>query len=227
MDQTVTDLNMKLDALATQVVYLTEQAQIAERSRQEHAELIRDLTPMLNQAFQLSVDQLEEVQEYIDLNDVLRFVKRLLRNGRNLEKMLDQLESLIDLMGTVGPLAEDAFGKAVETMESLEQKGYFTFMQSSMRVMDKLVASFPEADLNNLGDSITPIADIVKEFAKPKIIGVSHHLLSQVVQEVGEPVDASYLGLIRQLRDPDVRRGLAVTLRIIQVIGHQANASAK
>ena len=29
----------------------------------------------------------------MDLDDLLRLVKRLLRNGRNFEKMLDQLES--------------------------------------------------------------------------------------------------------------------------------------
>jgi len=81
MDQSLVDLNQKIDALASQVAYLAEQAQIAERQRQERAELVSDLTPIANQAVQITIEQLEEVKEYIDLNDLLRLMKRLLRNG--------------------------------------------------------------------------------------------------------------------------------------------------
>src|SRR5512136_1282462 len=133
MDASLLDLNQKIDALTTQVAYLSEQAQIVERQRQERSELVRDVTPLANQAFSLAVEQLEEVQEYIDLEDLLRLIKRLLRNGRNLEKMLDQLESIADLLETVSPLADDAFGKAVDILAGLEAKGYFTFVRGSAR----------------------------------------------------------------------------------------------
>ena len=53
-----------------------------------------------------STEQLEEVQEYVDLGDLLRLLKRLLRNGRNFDKMLDQLESVMDLAQTIGPLSD-------------------------------------------------------------------------------------------------------------------------
>ena len=110
MEQSLVELNQKLDALTAQVAYLTDQAQMVERQRQERAELMRDLTPIANQAFELTIEQLEEIQEYIDLGDLLRLLKRLLRNGRNLDKMLDQLESLTDLADTMGPLADEMFG---------------------------------------------------------------------------------------------------------------------
>ncbi len=97
MDQSMVDLNHKIDALTTQVAFLTEQAKIAERQRADRAELVRDLTPIANEAFRLSVEQLEEIQEYVELSDLLRLVKRVVRNGRNFEKMLNQLESLMDL----------------------------------------------------------------------------------------------------------------------------------
>jgi hypothetical protein len=51
MDQSLVDLNQKIDALTTQVAYLTEQAEIAERRRADRAELVRDLTPIANEAF--------------------------------------------------------------------------------------------------------------------------------------------------------------------------------
>src|SRR4030065_1355013 len=136
MDPSLQELNQKIDLLTAQVTYLSEQAQYAERQRQERAELVRDITPLANQAFDLAVEQLEEIQEYIDLSDLLRLFKRLLRNGRNLEKMLDQLESLADLNETVSPLADDAFGKAVDVMAGLESRGYFAFAQGGIKLVD-------------------------------------------------------------------------------------------
>ena len=221
MDATLQELNQKIDLLTSQISYLSEQAQINERQRNERAELMRDITPLANQAFSLAVEQLEEVQEYIDLGDLMRLLKRLLRNGRNLEKMLDQLESFTDLLETVGPLADDAFGKVVDLMAGLEARGYFTFARGSVNLMDHLVASFSEEDLNHLGDSLPQIASLVKDIAQPEVFGFAQDTLAEVRLELGKPVDTSTLGLVRQLNKPDVRRGLALTLRIMQVIGAQ------
>jgi uncharacterized protein YjgD (DUF1641 family) len=222
MDTSLQELNQKIDLLTAQVTYLSEQAQYTERQRLERAELVRDITPLANQVFGLAVEQLEEVQEYIDLDDLLRLLKRLLRNGRNLEKILDQLESLADLIETVSPLADDAFGKAVDMLADLEAKGYFNFAQSGIKLLDNVVTSFSEEDVNRLGDNIVLILNTVKDLTQPEIISFVHNTLLVAEKEIEKPVDVSYMGLVKQMRDPSVRRGLALTLRVMQVIGAQA-----
>ncbi len=222
MDPSLVELNQKIDALTAQVAYLSEQTHIAERQRLERAELVHDVTPLVNQGFELAVEQLEEVQEYIDLGDLLRLFKRLLRNGRNLEKMLDQIESLADLLDTLSPLADDAFGKAVDVLAGLEAKGYFTFARGSGQLADRLVASFSEQELEQLGESIGPLVSIAKQLAQPEVVAVADATLAGVKAGLAKPVDSSYTGLLRQLRHPSTRRGLAVTLRIVQAIGAQA-----
>jgi uncharacterized protein YjgD (DUF1641 family) len=222
MDQSLVELNQKIDALTTQVSFLTEQAQIAERQRVNRAELVHDLTPIANEAFRLSVEQLEEIQEYVELSDLLHLLKRVLRNGRNFEKMLDQLESLMDLMQTVGPLADEAFGKAVNELAELEQKGYFGFARGGMQIMDNVVTSFSEEDVNRLGDNIVLILNTVKDMTQPEIMNFVRNTMMAAEKEVEKPVDTSYLGLARQMRDPEVRRGLALTMRVLHVVGAQA-----
>lgn len=222
MDADLQELNQKLDTLTTQVTYLSEQAQLADRQRQERAELVHDITPLANQAFNLAVEQLEEVQEYVELGDLLRLFKRLLRNGRNLEKMLDQLESLADLLETVSPLADDAFGKAVDIMAGLEAKGYFTFTRGSLGLLDHIVASFNEDELDQLGNSIEPAMSLVKQLAQPEVVSFASTTLTEMKSELTKPLDISYIALLRQMRDPAVRRGLALTLRMLRVIGDQA-----
>ena len=173
-------LNHKLDLLAAQVQFLTEEAERASRTRESRAELVNDVLPIMDDVYRMTTEQLEEIQDYVDLNDLLRLLKRLMRNGRNLETMLDRLESLMDLAQTVGPLADSAFEKATDVLQAAEQKGYFTFAKDGVRLMDNLVASFDE------------------------------------------PVDTSLRALLRQMRDPDVRRGLTLGLRVLGAIGGQA-----
>lgn len=222
MDAMLAELNQKIDALTAQVAYLADQAQIAERQRQDRAELVRDLTPIGQEAFRLTVEQFEEVQEYIDLGDLLRFFKRLMRNGRNFEKLLDQLESLMDLSDTMGPLADEAFTKAVDSLAEMEQKGYFTFARGGARIMDNVVTSFSEEDVNHLGDNVVLILNTIKDMTQPEVMNFIRNTLLVAEHEVEKPVDISYTALLRQMRDPAVRRGLALTMRVLHVVGEQA-----
>jgi uncharacterized protein YjgD (DUF1641 family) len=219
MDQSLVDLDQKIDALTAQVAYLAEQAQITERQRQQRAELVSDLTPIANQAFQITIEQLDEVKEYIDLNDLLRLIKRLMRNGRNFEQLLDQLEGAMDLIDTIGPLTDEAFFKVVNSLAELEQKGYFTFARGSKRILDNVVTSFNEDDINRLGDNVVLILNTIKDMTQPEIMNFVRNTLIVAEREIEKPVDISYRGLMRQIQDPAVRRGLALTMRVLHVIG--------
>jgi len=226
MDQAlpmVVELNQKIDLLTTQVQFLTEQAQRAERERQERAELMHDVMPIVNDAFRLTVEQLEEVQEYVDLGDLLRLLKRLLRNGRNIEVMLDQLESLMDLAQTVGPLTDSAFEKATDLLQTAEHKGYFGFARGGIRIMDNVVTSFSEDDVTKLGDNVVLILNVVKDMTQPEIMSLIRNIVSGVEDEVAKPVKTSLPALLGQMRDPNVRRGLALTMRVLRVVGAQGS----
>ena len=225
MDQSIAELNQKIDALTYQVAYLAEQAQSAERERQNRTELIRDLTPIANDAYRMSVEQLEQIQEQVSLNDLLRLFKRVLRNGRNFEKMLDQLESMMDLMATMGPFADDAFGKAVDALGDMERKGYFVFARGGMQIADNIVTSFAEEDVRRLGENIVLILNVIKDMTQPEIMNFVRNTLLIAEKEVEKPVDNSMWVLLTQMRDPAVRRGLALTMRVMHVVGSQANES--
>lgn len=222
MEGDVLELHSKVDRLAEQVSYLAEQARLDSRRRDDRAELMRDLTPIADQAYHMAVEQLEEVQEYVDLGDLLRLLKRLLRNGRNFERMLSQLESAMDLAETAGPLADEAFARAVAVLTEMERKGYFAAARGGARIVDKIVTSFSADDVRRLGDNIVLILTTFKEMTQPEIMHFVRNTLLIAEEEVQKPVDASLLGLLRQLRDPAIRRGLALTMRVLHVVGAQA-----
>ncbi|CAN5495183.1 hypothetical protein BH10CHL1_BH10CHL1_29010 [soil metagenome] len=225
MEQTLIELNGKLDALTAQVAYLTQQAHVAERQQQERAEFMQDVMPIMNGAYALTVEQLDEVKQYVDLGDLLRLVKRLLRNGPNLEKLLEQLESVSDLLEGVGPLSNAAFDKAVNTLQGMDQSGYFTFAKGGLQIVDKIVTTFGEEDVKRLGDNVVLILNTIKEMTQPEVMGFVRSFVANVELEAEKPVNPSLPALFGQMRDPNVRRGLALTMRALRVIGAQAQVT--
>jgi uncharacterized protein YjgD (DUF1641 family) len=216
-------LHEKVDLLTAQVQVLADQAQAAARRQAEREELMQDVIPIADQALELVTEQLEEVQEYINLCDLVRLGKRLLRSGRNLDNMLDRLESLMDLAQTVGPLTDSAFQKAADALQSAEQKGYFGFARGGVKVVDNVVESFGEEDVKLLGENVVLILNVIKGMTQPQILGLVQNIIDASEKELKQPVDTSYRSLLGQMRDPDVRRGLVLTMRVLRVIGAQAS----
>ena len=219
-------LHEKLDLLAGEVQTLTEQARFASRRQAERDELMQDAIPIADEALQLVTRQLEDVQEYIDLCDLLRLVKRLLRNGRNIDKMLDQLESLMDLGQTIGPLTDSAFEKATDLLQSAEQRGYFALARIGGRAVDTVVTSFSPEEIEHLGDNVVPLVNVVRDVTRPQVLNLVHDVILQSEVELAQPIDTSLRSLVGQMRDPDTRRGLVLTMRVLRVIGGQAAGQA-
>ncbi|MEW5957731.1 MAG: DUF1641 domain-containing protein [Chloroflexota bacterium] len=218
-EASLAELNQKLDRLVTQVEFLTEEAQRQKRRQQEWDELKDDLIPIGNDIFRLSVAQLEEIQQQVQIEDIFCLFKRLLRNTRTLEQMLDQLESLSELWQDVSPLTQKMFSVVLTRLNELEQKGYFVFLQGGLEIADRVVTSFTEEDVRQLGENIVLILQTVKEMTQPEIMTMLRHTATVVKDE--EPVDTSLLSILRQMNDPAVRRGLAKTLQVLKSVAEK------
>jgi len=217
IDQSIIELNCKLDLLTTQVALLTDEAQQQQRRRQELQELQNDLTPIASDIFRISVNELEEVENYVQLEDILRLFKRLLRNTHNLEQMLDQLESTMAMFQEISPLTQDGFMTLMTRLDEAERKGYFAFVRGGMGVMDKVVTSFSEEDIDQLGDNVVLILNTVKEMTQPEIMNLVRQS-AEIIREEEPPEDVSMLSIMRQLNDPAVKRGLSKTLSVLRTV---------
>ncbi len=222
--QALAELNQKLDALAAQVHYLTKQAQAAEQARQMRDELLDILMPILSDALRLASEHLAEVQADVQLPDLLRLLKRLARNRQNFERLLDLLESLFELGDVLTPIGSQAFAKLSDSLSEIERRGYFVFLRGGLRVLDTIVTSFGEEDIKQLGDNIVLILQTVKQMTQPEVMNFLRRTIVTVEEQAGEPLDISYRALLSQLRDPNVRRGLAVILRTLSKIGAEQHA---
>lgn len=197
-----------------------------QRQRQEGwIELQNDVVPIANQMIKLTIDELAEVGNEFQLEDLLFLVKRLLRDTHLLTELVGRLEAVVELADDVQSVGNQAFHRTIAALDQMERYGYFTFARSSWRILDKIVNAFGEEDINALGDNIVLILNTVKEMTQPEIMNFVRNTLLIAEDKINQPVDISYTGLLRQMRDPAVRRGLALTMRVLHVVGAQAGGN--
>ena len=225
MDQSIAELNQKIDLLTAQVQYLAEQARIAERAHQEREELVHDLMPVANGAMRMATEQFQDVEAYVDPAQLVRLLKKLVRAAPYIEQILDQLDGVIDLADTAGPIVKQAFERAEDVFGVAERKGYFVFAKGGLQIADNIVSSFTEEDVKQLGDNIVLILRTIKEMTQPEVMNFLRSTVAVAEQELEGPVDISYRALFKQIRDPNVRRGLALTMRMMRGIGAQAGGA--
>ena len=216
-DANISELNEKIDRLTVQVEFLTEQAIESKRRRQGWDELLADVTPLASDVYGLAVRQLAEVDQYVSIEDLGHLAKRLMRNTSNLEKMLDQLESLMDAFAEIQPITGDVVLKVMEALNDFEQRGYFEFAQAGLRVIDNVVTSFTAEDADALGENVVLILQAVREMTQPEVMLMLRNTASGV-REQEVPEDVSLFSLFKQMREPAVKRGLARALGALRTV---------
>jgi uncharacterized protein YjgD (DUF1641 family) len=165
--------------------------------------------PLAGEALYNVNRELEEVQEFVRPDDLLRLLKRLVRNTRNIEDALERFESVIEFLDDVSGLSDQAFIKLLRLLEEYEERGYFRFAKAGLGVVDRVVTNFTEEDVEALGDNVVLILETVKEMTQPEIMAVLYRMIEAVQRQQdafeAEPEQApSMWALARQLRDPDV-----------------------
>ena len=199
MDPQWTELNQKLDVLTAQVAFLTEQARLNALERESREELLETAMPVAKDVMRLASDEMEEVQEYLNPEDLVRILKKIIQHTPQLEMLLDNIDAVTDLLDTVGPVVREGMDKVTEVTGDLEVKGYFGLARGGAHLADQVAGALTEDDLKRLGGTLVPVLQAVK--AAPP----------------AQP--PSLLGLLGQMNDPAVRSGLALALRALKALG--------
>lgn len=222
MEPALVEINQKLDALTAQIAYLSEQARLSAQSREATEELVETAVPIARDALTLVSNEMQEVEDYVQVADLARVLKKLARRLPQIEMLLDQLESIADLLEILGPILKEGMNKATDVMGELESKGYVEFAEGGLKLVDNVVTSFTREDVDRLGENVVLILNTVKELTQPEIMTFVRNTLRVTEREVEKPVEIGYGALLAQFRDPAVRRGMALTMRVLKVVGEQA-----
>ena len=227
----IAELEDKLDVMSTQLDIVVSELLEQRMRREQWAELVTDATPLAGEALAIASRELEDVQDWVQPEDMLRLLRRIVRNTNNIEEAISKYESAMEFIDDVGPLTSGAFLKVLELFEEYEQRGYFEFATAGLGVVDRIVTNYTKEDVEALGDNVVHMLDILKDLTQPEMLSVAQRLLDVVQrqQEVAalEPADPpSLLALAGKMRDPDVRMGMARALNTFKAVSASDTESA-
>ena len=211
----LSELEAKLDRLTEHVEYLAAHARQEAERREMVSELISDMSPIAAQAMSTMTHELNTTD--LDMVKVIGLLKRFAESAEVLDATLAQLQSAHGLLEDIMPLTGDAFVKVTSSLADFEQRGYFAFAKEGFGVLDRVVTTYDEDDIRALGDNIVVILDTVKQMTQPEVMT----MLSRTVDSMEETnVDSTSLfKLARQMRDPEIKRGLARMLGMLRTMG--------
>jgi uncharacterized protein YjgD (DUF1641 family) len=124
------------------------------------------------------------------------------------------------------PILNDAVLMSVQQLDTLERRGYFRLLKEGQYVLDNIVDHFGPEDVRQLGDNAVTILTTVKQMTQPEIMGMMQNLAGglRLAEIAPEQLDTSFWSLLKQLRDPQTRRGLAITLGMLRAVGAEGPA---
>jgi uncharacterized protein YjgD (DUF1641 family) len=217
------ELEQKLDLMSAQLDIVVAELREQRLRREQWQELISDLGPIASEAMGMANRELEAIQEWVEPADMMRLLRRIVRNTNNIEEGMAQYESMMEFISDLGPLTSGAFTKLLETLEDYETRGYFEFVGAGLGVVDRIVTSYSKEDVEALGDNVVHMLEIVKDLTQPEMLAVAERLLDVVQRQAQvaalEPEEPpSLFALAGKMRDPEVRMGLARALNTFKAV---------
>ena len=218
---TISDLERKIDELTAQVAFLADEAHLNRRRRERWQELQHDAMPIATEAMAVVERELEDLD--VNVDDLVRLIKHLVRMAPVLDRTLSQVEMYADFAHELVPIGGEAMETATSKLAAFEERGYFDFAKGAVRVADKVVTGFSEEDVEALGDNVVLILETIKDLTQPEVMAALHRMITAVQEQqrhiADEPEHApSLFSIVKQLRDPEIRRGMARGLNTLRAV---------
>lgn len=223
---TQTDLAAQLDRLSAQVDWMAEQMRQQQLQQQKWAELVEISAPITRDVMDRATMEMAVIGQDVTSEDLARFARTALVSLPKLEAMLRQLDSLTELAEMLSGLSGPMMARLTDLMQQADEKGYFAYAKQVSAMADNVVTEFTEEDVAALGDNVVTILHAVKEMTQPEVMALVQRTaitMQDVEDHPGTP--PSMLQLLKQMRDPQTRRGLSRVLAMLHSVGEGQSPS--
>lgn len=219
----LTALSERFEAVAERLDLVVEMAERQQAAALEQQDLVRAIQPVMHDAYDVLVDELRDLEQVLTQEELVTLVRRLAWNVRNLNRLLDALESMADLVDAATPILHDAYGEIIHYAEEADKRGYVPFLLEMGYVVDRIITGFTPEDVRQLGDHVVLILNTVKQLTQPQMMRLLSQLTSslQEAEQQAAEMPTDVRSLLRMMRDPQVRRGLAVALSALRGMAPQ------
>lgn len=217
MQQQINDINTKLDLL---IGYVNDQRLKSEALN----DFMADASIIGKDIFDGTVSTLEDQQITINPEGLKMLGIRFLKNVDNFHQVFGTFESLFDFLKDAAPIGNEVMVDAIKFMHQLEEKGYFEFMKSFANVIDNVITHFSKEDIESLADNVVTIMETVKAITQPDMMKTINNGI-QVFKslDVENVPSMSVWKLMRELRSPEMKKGMGFMVTFLKNVSKQEN----
>jgi uncharacterized protein YjgD (DUF1641 family) len=182
-------------------------------------ELREDMIPLGNQAVQLLINELQDIEAGFELEDLFHLVKQMLRSTRSIVFALRQMVGIVEFIKDMEPLLKHSVPQMINYLNDLEQRGVLRIINSMMGVRAKVAAAYSSEDVDQIGDGMVSLLGLAKSLTDPKIL-----TFLQKVVEIPATVDLSVSkkvgpwGLVSAGSNDEVKEGLGVLIELTKAL---------
>ncbi len=211
------ELQLQLEEINKKLNVIMEEIELQRRHRQEMHDLKDDLMRVAKDIYLTSLDELEQVHDYLKTGDIMHLLKKLLRNVNNLTRLFEQLENIRDFAKDFGMISKGMSIDLMNKLDELDRKGYFAFLKETQKIFDKIVTSFTVDDVKALGDNIVTILNTIKNLTQPDMLHTVNNALNVYKKlDIEVEDDISLLKLLKELNHPETKKALYFALQFLK-----------
>ena len=179
----INELNTKMDLILERVNQQCQRSSAME-------DLVADLSIVGKDAYDSTVEELENQQIEIDPEELRILGVKLLRNVKNISAMVSMFESMMDLAEDAGPIINENIIDLSKKLNEFDQKGYFEFFRELGNIIDRVITHTGTEQLKQMGDNILLVLDTINQENIPE------YSLWKTMGELRKPEMKKTMGLL-------------------------------
>lgn len=196
-----------------------------QRLKSEAVEdLVADASIIGKDIYDSTVKALDDQNVEIYPEELSELGIRLVRNIRNINTMLDFMESMTDLARDVGPIANEVVLDGTKKLHEFEQKGYFEFFREMGNILDNIITHFSPNDVKLLAENIVTILETVKNITQPEMMQTLNNAVNiYSSMNIDDAPQYSVWKLMREMNQPEMKKALGFFVMFMKNLSNNTN----
>jgi len=130
-------------------------------------------------------------------------------------------EMVMELGQDLMPMANGIIHLTSDRLQEFEKDGTLDFVREGVKVVRQVSTAFSPEDVRLLGENIVHILMTVRNLTQPEVLSLADRATT-ALKDKTTPAPVGTLGLLRAMRDPEVKRGTGVLLELLRSLGRDA-----
>lgn len=177
--------------------------------------LSAELAPRVNEAVHYLIAELADIEADFQIEDLIYFTKKLLRNINNLNYSLDMLKNAIDFSVMAEPLLKSTVPQAISMLDDLEQANVFQVADVSVQALKKIGQTYTKEELSRMADGVVRLTGLLQEVTRPESLDFLERAARvPAAVDVDAAGSVGMFSMLGAMSDEKVKEGMGVLMEL-------------